>query len=295
MICQRREVLIGLVFLTGLIQSPSFCSAQQADLRRIPLWNGQAPTGEGQFETADTFISVHLAPEPNGTAIVIFPGGGYGGLAKVPEGDGIAAWLNRHGITGVVVEYRLPAQRTFVPLLDAQRAIRYTRLNAADWKINPAKIGVIGFSAGGHLASTTATHFDLGNAQSANPIDRISCRPDFAILIYPVITMGEKTHQGSRKNLLGGEPSAKMVELFSNERQVSDKTPPTFLAHALDDSAVVIDNSRLFYEALKAHDVPGRLLELPSGGHGLNGYKGPMWDAWQNQSLAWLAEMKLTP
>lgn len=295
MIYQRREILVGLIFLMGMIQSTPFCSARASEGQRIPLWNGQAPTGDGQFETAETYLTLYRPAEPNGTAIVIFPGGGYGGLAKAPEGDGIATWLNKHGITGVVVEYRLPAKRGFVPLLDAQRAIRYTRQHAAEWRIDPTKIGVIGFSAGGHLASTAATHFDLGDSQSANPIDRVSCRPDFAILIYPVISMGEKTHQGSRTNLLGADPSAKMIELFSNERQVSDKTPPTFLAHAHDDLVVVIENSQMFYNALKAHDVPSRLLELPSGGHGLNGYKGPMWDAWQTQSLAWLAEMKLTP
>ena len=153
----------------------------------------------------------------------------------------------------------------------------------------------MGFSAGGHLASTAATHFDIGDPKAENPVDQISCRPDFAILVYPVITMDTTTHQGSRTNLLGKDPSDKLIELFSNEKQVTNKTPPTFLAHAIDDKAVVIENSRMFYQALKDHQVPGQLLELPSGGHGLNGYKGPMWDAWQEKSIAWLKELKFVP
>ena len=261
--------------------------------KRIGLWNGRAALGEGQFQETEVWITVHQSAAPNGTAIVICPGGGYGGLVTGAEGHGIADWLNRHGITGVVLEYRLPAGRAQVPLLDAQRAIRTVRANAKAWGINPARIGIMGFSAGGHLASTSGTHFDKGNSKAIDPVDRVSCRPDFTILIYPVITMGEKTHQGSKQNLLGKDPSPKLVEEFSNEKQVTAKTPPTFLAHALDDAAVVPANSQMFYAALLAHKVPGYYLELPSGGHGLNGYKGPMWDAWQEKSLAWLTELKL--
>ena len=187
-------------------------------------------------------------------------------MPSIPEGHGIAKWLNQHGITGFVLQYRLPAGRTFVPLMDVQRAIRIVRGSATRWEIDPAKIGIIGFSAGGHLASTAATHFDNGIPTSTNVVDRVSCRPDFAILIYPVITMGEKTHQGSKKNLLGPQPSEKLVELFSNEKQVNETTPPTFLAHAKDDTAVVLENSQLFYDALQAHHVPSQLLVLPSGG-----------------------------
>jgi acetyl esterase/lipase len=144
------------------------------------------------------------------------------------------------------------------------------------------------------LASTAGTHFDAGDPNSVDPIARLSCRPDFMILIYPVITMGAKTHAGSKRNLLGPDPKAELVDSFSNEKQVTDRTPPTFLAHALDDGVVVPDNSRDFYAAMQAHHVPGEYLELPSGGHGLNGYQGPMWDAWQAKSLAWLAVRKLT-
>lgn len=262
---------------------------------RVGIWSGKAPTGDGNFESAETWITVHRAPKPNGASIIICPGGGYGGLVTGAEGHGIARWLNGHGIAGIVLEYRLPAGRTYVPLLDAQRAIRTTRMNAESWKIDPARIGIMGFSAGGHLASTAATHFDDGDPKSEKGVDRVSCRPDFAILVYPVITMDTTTHQGSRTNLLGKDPTNKLIELFSNEKQVTDKTPPTFLAHAIDDKAVTIENSRMFYQAMKAHQVPGQLLELPSGGHGLNGYQGPMWDAWQEKSLAWLAELKFVP
>jgi acetyl esterase/lipase len=265
---------------------------KKAEPDKLKLWNGRAPIGDGKFEQADARITVHKADKANGTAIVICPGGGYGGLVTGAEGHGIAAWLNRHGITGVVLEYRLPAGRSYVPLLDAQRAIRTVRANAKAWGIDPAKIGIMGFSAGGHLASTAGTHFDDGDPKADDPIDRNGCRPDFMILVYPVITMGEKTHGGSRNNLLGKNPDAKLVDLFSNEKQVSAKTPPAFLAHAKDDRAVVPENSKAFYDALQMHKVPAKYLELPSGGHGLNGYKGPMWDAWQEQSLAWLAELK---
>jgi acetyl esterase/lipase len=262
--------------------------------QREKLWPGQAPSGDGKFEAANAFITVHPAPEKaNGAAVVICPGGGYGGLVVGPEGHGIARWLNQHGIAGIVLEYRLPRGRPFVPLLDAQRAIRTVRFNAKPWGIDPGRIGIIGFSAGGHLASTAGTHFDGGDAKAADPVDGVSCRPDFAVLIYPVTTMGEKTHGGSKANLLGRDPTPEMADMFSNEKQVTGKTPPMFLAHAKDDTAVTPDNSRMMYEALKAQRVAAEYLELPSGGHGLNGYRGPMWDAWQTKSLEWLAAQKM--
>jgi acetyl esterase/lipase len=269
--------------------------SKAAKPQRIGLWQKQAPSGNGKFEDAQAWLTVYRPEKPNGTAIVICPGGGYGGLAIAPEGHGIAAWLNRHAITGAVLEYRLPAGRAQVPLLDAQRALRTVRANAKDWHLDASRIGIMGFSAGGHLASTAGTHFDGGQAESADPVERVSCRPDFMILVYPVITMGDKGHQGSRNNLLGKNPSAKLVEYYSNEKHVTANTPPTFLAHARDDRPVPPENSRMFHEALRANKVASRYLELPSGGHGLNGYKGPMWDAWQAQSLSWLAEQKLIP
>ena len=250
-----------------------------------PLWEGVAPglkSDEAPLPTKASY-TVHLAEKPNGAAVIICPGGGYGGLVVGGEGHGIAKWLNAQGITGIVLEYRLPAGHDKVPLLDAQKALTLTRAHAAEWKIDQKKVGIIGFSAGGHLAATAATHFTAEN------------RPDFAILVYPVITMSVGTHGGSKKNLLGATPSDELANLYSNEKQVTKDTPPTFLAHALDDKAVPIENSRLFHQACQAKGVASKLLELPNGGHGLNGYKGPSWDAWQKQSLEWLREQKFIP
>ncbi len=269
--------------------------ANAAEPLWLPLWPGEAPLGEGKSERAGPSVTVHL-PEPGhgtGTAMVICPGGGYGGKVLEGEGHGIARWLNAHGIAGVVLDYRLPAGNYHRPLLDAQRAIRLVRAHAAGWNLDGRKIGIIGFSAGGHLASTAGTHFDAGNRKSADPVERVSCRPDFMILVYPVITMGEKTHSGSRNNLLGPNPPAELIEFLSNEKQVTRKTPPAFLAHARTDTVVSVEESRMFYEALKAHGVSAELQEFPQGNHGFNGYKGPEWDAWQKRSLEWLAGRKL--
>lgn len=257
----------------------------------LSLWNGKAPVGSSEFSDENPTITVHRPEKPNGTAIVICPGGGYGGVVIQPEGHGIARWLNKHQITGVVLNYRLPKGRTDTPLRDALRAIRITRANAKSWRLDPSKIGVMGFSAGGHLASTCATQFTLGDAKSKESHERLSSRPDFAILIYPVITMGELTHRGSRRNLLGADPSPELIKSMSSELRVTQQTPPTFLAHAVDDKPVPPIHSQLFYKALKDNGVVGKYLELPDGGHGLNGYKGPSWDAWQKQSLEWLDEV----
>jgi acetyl esterase/lipase len=289
------RLAVALTFLAAATAAPAADPPARIEPERLKLWDGRAPQGDGTFETADAFVTVHKPEKPNGAAVVICPGGGYGGLVTGAEGHGIAAWLNKHGITGVVLEYRLPKGRPFVPLLDAQRAIRTVRANAKAWGIDPAKVGIMGFSAGGHLASTAGTHFDGGDPKAADPVERQSSRPDFMVLVYPVVSMGEKGHAGSRRNLLGANPDGKLVRLFSNEAQVTDKTPPAFLAHAKDDTVVVPENSKVFYDALRADKVPAEYLELASGGHGLNGYKGPMWDAWQARSLAWLAEQKFLP
>lgn len=282
-----------LLFPTLLCAQDQKPSEKPTTAQRIGLWEGRAPIGDGKTEDADAWITVHRpTSKANGTAIVICPGGGYGGLVTGPEGHGIAAWLNQHGITGVVLEYRLPAGRHAVPLLDAQRAIRTVRANAKEWELDASRIGIMGFSAGGHLASTAMTHFDRGNASASHPTDRVSCRPDFAILVYPVVTFGEKTHSGSKLNLLGKDPTPELIKLYSNELQVTADTPPAYLAHALDDAPVPPENSRALYAALQAKGIQSKYLELPSGGHGLNGYKGPMWDAWQEGSLAWLKELR---
>jgi acetyl esterase/lipase len=262
----------------------------------LPLWQGDAPEGNGKFsDSSKAKLTVHLPDNPNGAAIVICPGGGYGGLVTKGEGHGIAAWLNSHGIAGIVLEYRLPAGRPYVPLLDAQRALRTVRANAMKWKLDPKKVGIIGFSAGGHLASTATVHFDAGEGKTTDVIARESSRPDFSLLIYPVISMDVGVHRGSKKNLMGETPAAGLPEYFSTQKHVKASTPPAFLAHAIDDKVVDIENSRMFYAAQQKAGLPTRLVELPSGGHGLNGYKGPSWDKWQAESLLWLRELKVIP
>ena len=283
--------LLLTLFLLGM----SCTLASADDPIKVSLWNGQAPIGEGKTESADATIYVHKAEKPNGAAIIICPGGGYGGQVLDHEGHLIAKWLNPHGVTGIVLQYRLPRGRSMVPLLDAQRAIRTARANAKEWGIDPAKIGISGFSAGGHLASTAGTHFDAGDAKATDPIARVSSRPDFLLLVYPVVSMGPKGHGGSRTNLLGPKPTDEQVKYFSNELQVTKETPPAFMAHAKDDGPVPPENSEMFHKALQANGVKSEFLLLPSGGHGLNGYKGPMWDAWQARSLAWLAELHFIP
>jgi acetyl esterase/lipase len=258
--------------------------------QKVAIWpQDKAPVKEGEFESKRVFITVHKAKSDGPVAaVVICPGGGYGGLVTGGEGHGIAAWLNTHGITGVVLEYRLPKGRHEVPLLDAQRALRLVRHKAAEWNIRPQQIGIIGFSAGGHLASSAITQFDPGDKDSTDEVERVSCRPDFGILVYPVVSMGDKTHNGSKNRLLGRTPSQELMDRFSAEKQVTAQTPPVFLAHALDDRVVVPENSKMLYDALQAKKIKAKYLELASGGHGLNGYKGPMWDAWQTQSIEWL-------
>ncbi len=264
---------------------------------RIALWPDQAPNGDGTTEKVDLNLKVYLPPEgkASGAAVVICPGGGYVRHVTEREGYPIAEWFNAHGIAAIILEYRLPEGRMLVPLLDAQHAIRVVRASATQWKIDPHRIGILGFSAGGHVASTADTHFDQGKPDAADPIEKQSCRPDFALLVCPVVTMGENTHAGSKAKLLGPNPKPELVRLFSNELQVTDNTPPTFLAHAVDDKAVPVSNSRDFVAAMKAHNVPVEYLELPSGGHGLNGCKGPLWEQWKAASVKWLASQKIIP
>jgi len=286
-----KEMKSILILSLAFIILPCLHAAPKPE--RLALWDNHAPIGEGKFKEEDAWIHVHRPAKPNGAAVVICPGGGYGMQVMGAEGHGIALWFNDHGVTGVVLQYRLPRGRSFVPLMDAQRALRTVRSNAKEWNLDPKRIGIMGFSAGGHLASTAATHFDKGDPKAKDPVDRLSCRPDFSILVYPVVSMGKHTHRGSKRNLLGNNPTEKMVELFSNEKQVTKETPPIYLAHAVDDRPVPPENSRALYAALQKNKVPSEYLELPNGGHGLNGYKGPSWDAWQKNSLLWLAKLKV--
>jgi acetyl esterase/lipase len=254
----------------------------------IQLWPGQAPLARNEADKPA--ITVYLADpdKATGAAVIICPGGGYGVLVDSYEGHDIAKWLLPKGVAGIVLKYRVGIAHP-APLLDAQRAIRTVRAHAGEWKINPELIGIMGFSAGGHLASTAGTHFDAGDAKAADPIDRVSSRPDFMVLIYPAITMGPKGHAGTRNIILGPNPTPQLVDLLSNEKQVTAQTPPTFLAHSVKDSVVSVDNSRLFADACKAHNVPVEFFELLTGDHGLGCGKGKDWEAWQAKCLEWFA------
>ena len=240
-------------------------------------------------------IEVYLPTQQNanGKAMLIFPGGGYGILAYDWEGTDVAKFLNSKGIAGIVVKYRLPSdvsqtKKYNVPLIDAQRAMRLVRSKSKDWNIDANKIGIIGFSAGGHLASTLGTHFDEKVYEPVDVVDTESARPDFMVLGYPVITMDIATHGGSKRNLLGENPSKEMMDRFSNEKQVTTDTPPTFLFHATDDDGVPVENSILFYKALKDKDVSASMHLFPTGGHGFSfALKNPYLSTWTDLLYGW--------
>uniref|UniRef100_UPI004047685C alpha/beta hydrolase n=1 Tax=Algoriphagus sp. TaxID=1872435 RepID=UPI004047685C len=244
-------------------------------------------------------IEVYLPTKQSATgeAVLIFPGGGYGILAYDWEGTDFAKWLNAHGIAGIVVKYRLPISTSLtdpkeVPLLDAQRAIRLVRQNAEDWNINPSKVGIMGFSAGGHLAATLSTSFAHELLLEKDAIDTLPARPDFSILVYPVISFRDAAaHSGSRKNLLGDQASSELVDRFSNELQVTTDTPPTFLVHAQDDKGVPLQNSLLYFQALHANGVNAALHIYPTGGHGFAfGIGKGAVSGWREVLLAWMKE-----
>ncbi|MEI6235549.1 MAG: alpha/beta hydrolase [Planctomycetota bacterium] len=273
--------------IATLLALPLFAADQP---KQEPLWADGAPLAKGTSPADTPGISIFLAPEgkANGAAVVICPGGGYGGLMMSYEGRDIAKWLNEQGIAGIVLQYRVKPYQHPAPWLDVKRAMRTVRARAGELKLDPNRIGVIGFSAGGHVASTIGTHFDAGDANAKDAVERLSCRPDFMILVYPVISMGPKGHGGSRTNLLGKSPTQEEMDFVSNELHVTDKTPPTFLVHAKTDKVVNVEHSVMFYEALKAHNVPAEFLELPTGEHGLGVGKGPLWAEWQAKCSEWL-------
>jgi acetyl esterase/lipase len=257
------------------------------------LWPQGAPGAVGTEERDKPSLTIYPAPrdKANGTAVVICPGGGYGGLAVGHEGKEPAEWLNRHGITAFVLRYRLgPRYRHPAPLQDAQRAMRLVRSRAKEWNVDPKRIGIWGFSAGGHLASTVATHFDDGKSDAGDSMERASCRPDFAILCYPVITLRPPfTHGGSRRNLLGDKPDEALVASLCNDEQVTDKTPPTFLFHTSEDKAVPPENSVQFYQALRKKKVPAELHIYEKGAHGVGlGVGRGAVSQWPEQLAAWL-------
>jgi acetyl esterase/lipase len=300
----------GLFMLLMLFLS-LYCFSQDLN---IPLWPDGIPNYKetGSLERWDTsdiiavtnvqkpYIAVYLPAkrQSTGQAVVICPGGGYWALAYNWEGIDIAKWLNSKGIAGIVLKYRLPTSEGQVipnesPLMDAKRALRLVRYHASEWNIDPEGIGIMGFSAGGHLASTLGTHFDYGETYSSDPVERISCRPDFMILVYPVITMTKPfMHKGSRNALIGENPETALAEKYSNELQVTEDTPPTFLVHAGDDKGVPVENSLVFYQALVDNDVPAEMHIYPKGGHGfsLAINKGHLAN-WTDVCIAWIKSL----
>ncbi|MBB1286600.1 alpha/beta hydrolase [Flavisolibacter sp. BT320] len=293
-----------------------FFSTLYAQDLTIPLYPpGKVPnyqkTGETEKWDTTNIVRVSLVQTPtmdvylpagsnaSGQAVVICPGGGYGILAYNWEGADPARYLSAKGITAIVLKYRLPNSKSNIkphvsPLLDAKRAIRTVRANATKWKINPAQVGIMGFSAGGHLASTLATHFDAGDASATDTIERHSSRPDFAVLVYPVISMSKPVlHSGSRNNLIGATATDELANLYSNELQVTKETPPTFLIHATDDKGVPVENSLLFYQALKDKGVPAEMHIYPTGGHGFGLAIGKGYlETWTDRLVDWLRGLR---
>ena len=275
--------------------------------QEIPLYTGQIPnsknvaneeqkSGDGKSEIIITKVSIPsltvflpLKEKANGSAVIICPGGGYHALVSKREGTEIAKAFNELGIAAFVLKYRLPSDRTMKdksigPLQDAQQAIKTVRQKAQEWNIDPGKIGIMGFSAGGHLAATVGTHFDDSVIENK---EGISLRPDFMILIYPVISFTDSIgHPGSRKNLLGDAPSTEQIRYFSNELHVNKFTPPTFLTHAGDDTVVPLANSMLFYDALRKNGVPADLHIYSKGEHGYLQY--PSFEEWFGRCANWI-------
>jgi acetyl esterase/lipase len=236
------------------------------------LWPSGAPGAQGADDADKPALTPYLIPAGRGTgaAVIVCPGGSYSGLSMDKEGDQIARFLNSIGVTAFVLKYRLgPKYHHPIELGDAQRAIRTVRSKAEEYRVLPDRVGIMGFSAGGHLASTAGTHFDSGNTSAADPIDRASSRPDFLILCYPVISFLNYVHQGSKRNLLGDNPDPKLVESLSNETQVTPQTPPTFLFHTNGDTGVPPENSMMFYMALRKAGVPAEIHIYERGPHGV--------------------------
>lgn len=257
-----------------------------------PLWPGGAPGAKGTApEDVPSLQFFPASPEKSlGATVIVCPGGGYAGLAD-HEGAPVAQWLNSIGVNSAVLRYRLgPKYHHPCMMLDAQRAIRTVRARCASLGWDPKKIGILGFSAGGHLASTATTHFDAGDPAASDPIDRQSCRPDFSILIYPVITMSDPyTHTGSRTNLLGDNPAPELIRLLSNERHVTKETPPVFLVHTWADNGVPVQNSLMFATAMRRAGVPCELHMYEQGPHGFGlGTGNPILSQWPAQCAIWL-------
>jgi acetyl esterase/lipase len=282
----------------------------------LPLWpEGKVPnykaSGEKEkIESADIMrVSLVQTPEmtvylpskkaATGQAVIICPGGGYGFLAYNWEGTDVAGFLVAKGITAIVLKSRLPNSKSNItphlsPLMDAARAMRMVRSNTARWNIKKDAIGIMGFSAGGHLASTLGTHFDNGDRAATDSIERQSSRPDFMVLVYPVISVSKPImHAGSRNNLIGAKPDSSLAKFYSNELQVTKETPPTFLVHTTDDKTVPVENSLLFYQALKDNNVPVEMHIYPTGEHGFGlGVGTGYLESWTDRLVDWMRALK---
>ncbi len=288
---EEKRILMMKTICVALLVCLCGCSDAEDVL---PLWAKGAPGSIGEEAPYEPSLTTWLPPaeKATGAAVVICPGGGYGHLAVGHEGRDVGKWLQSIGVAGFMLRYRhSPHYYHPHPLMDAQRAVRTVRARAKEWKIDPARIGILGFSAGGHLASTAITHFDEGDPKAADPIDKESCRPDFAILLYPAISFTAPcTHGGSRKNLLGDRAKdEELVKSLSSELQVRENTPPTFLMHAGEDPSVSPENSVLFYLALRKAGVPAELHIYEKGGHGFGlARKDPVLGTWPDRCVDWM-------
>jgi len=267
--------------------------ARLADLQVLRLWPGRAPEQIGDNPDVDVpTLTVFLPPtgKATGAVMVVIPGGGYDHVSP-REGIPAGQWLAKNGITAFVLKYRVSRSNYHYPaeIDDGVRAVRYVRANAPAWGLDPNRIGIIGFSTGGHLASTIATHFDAGKPDSPDPIERVSSRPDLHILLYPVVTLADEplVEKGSRNSLLGPNPSPELEELLSNDRQVTQDTPPAFVVASTQDTTVPVANSDHYTDALAKNKVPYVYIRQPMGGHGFG-----VTDAWSGQAMAWLRTRK---
>ncbi len=285
-----RNALFALAVATLLA---IVATSARADATTELLWPEGAPDAKGETDNDKPTLTISLPRDKNtGAAVIVCPGGGYHGLAMSYEGIEVGQWLNDHGIAAFVLKYRHKGSgyQHPSPLDDAQRAIRTVRARAKEFGVDPSKIGILGFSAGGHLASSAGTHFDKGKPDADDPIERVSCRPDFMILCYPVISLTTPyTHQGSKRNLLGENPDEKLVESMSSELQVTPETPPTFLFHTNADTGVPSENSVLFYLALRKAGVPAELHIYEKGRHGVGLAPNlPNLKSWPNLCIDWM-------
>jgi acetyl esterase/lipase len=296
--CFFAAVLMLCCLSYGQSKAPEHKLNFVAEPQTIPLWPNGAPGALGTNESDIPTLTIYLPLDPtkSGTAVVVVPGGGYVNLAMNHEGRQVANWLNALGITAFVLKYRLgPRYHYPVELEDAQRAIRLVRSRAAEFGFSADRIGMMGFSAGGHLASTAATHFDGGNPSAPDPIDRLSCRPDFLILAYPVISMSAPyTHIGSELNLLGENASPQLRQELSNELQVTAQTPPTFLFSTNADTVVPAENTVAFYLALRKAGVPAEMHIFERGPHGVGlDFADPLLGIWPTVLTDWLRDRGL--